>query len=192
MTYPLKPLDQHVVIRPDTTEQTTASGIILPDEVNEWTARGVVMAVGPGRRDKKGIVNEMDARVGDLVLYPKGEGQELGIERDIILPETHILGTLDDDFTPYWDKLLVELDAADRVRDSGIIIQGDGDRTYDVGKVLAVGPGFPDLGRRTPSELSVGDKIIFSQFDSMEIDVKSDDVRRLFITRDNNVKAILL
>ncbi len=193
MTY-LQPLDHHILIRPLAEDKTTASGIVIPGSAeNEWTSRGTVIAVGDGRLDKAGR-NPMDAKVGDVVLYPKGEGQK-ALDDDIILPETHVLGTLDGEaFFPYWDKVLVELDLDDNETAGGVILPGSTiEKGYDFGRVISVGPGYPTMGHRQPVEVEVGDRVVFSQFNSMELDLGASESRRFYITRvsQDGIKAVI-
>ncbi|HLY75177.1 MAG TPA: co-chaperone GroES, partial [Planctomycetota bacterium] len=42
----LKPLSDHVVIKPLEAEEKTAGGILLPDTAKEKSTRGEVLAVG--------------------------------------------------------------------------------------------------------------------------------------------------
>ena len=46
----LKPLSDHIVIKPLEAEEKTAGGILLPDTAKEKSTRGEVLAIGSGRR----------------------------------------------------------------------------------------------------------------------------------------------
>lgn len=188
----LRPLKDTLIIKTLDEEKTTLSGIVIPGSAeNEWTSRGVVVAAGPGRRDKAGV-NPVDVLPGQTVLYQKGEGQPMDDEGTITLPETHVLATIEgDDVTPYWDKVLVRLDVEDGTSASGIVLPSTLEEGFDRGTVLAVGPGFPTMGARQTTELSVGDAVIFSQFNGVELDLGFEDSRRLFIVRENTIHAIV-
>lgn len=71
----IKPLADRVLVEPQEAEQKTASGIIIPDTAKEKPQRGKVIAVGKGTKDE-----EMEVKVGDIVLYGKYSGTELKIE----------------------------------------------------------------------------------------------------------------
>ena len=68
----MKPINDRVVIKPASAEETTKGGIIIPDTAKEKPQRGEVVAVGPGKDG-----NLMTVQVGDIVLYGKYAGQEL-------------------------------------------------------------------------------------------------------------------
>lgn len=71
----MKPINDRVVIKPATAEETTKGGIIIPDTAKEKPQRGEVVAVGPGKDG-----NLMTVQVGDVVLYGKYAGQEINFE----------------------------------------------------------------------------------------------------------------
>ena len=72
----IKPLEDRIVVKPATAEQTTASGLVIPDTAKEKPQEGTVIAVGPGRFDD-GVRVPMDIKVGDVVLYSKYGGTEV-------------------------------------------------------------------------------------------------------------------
>ena len=70
----IKPLADRVLVQPMEAESKTASGLIIPDTAKEKPQKGTVVAVGPGTKDE-----EMQVKVGDLVLYGKYSGSELNV-----------------------------------------------------------------------------------------------------------------
>ena len=48
----LHPLEDRIVVRPNTAEATTASGLVIPDTAKEKTQQGEVLATGPGRIER--------------------------------------------------------------------------------------------------------------------------------------------
>lgn len=75
----IKPLAGYALIRPEESEEKTASGLYLPDNAQERPARGVVVAVGavvkhPDHEEKAQF------SVGDLVIYKKWGGDELKLD----------------------------------------------------------------------------------------------------------------
>jgi chaperonin GroES len=82
----LQPLDDRIVVRPNESEETTASGLVIPDTAKEKPQQGEVLAVGPGRRsDTTGDLIPMDVGVGDVVVYSKYGGTEITIEGEDLL-----------------------------------------------------------------------------------------------------------
>ena len=69
----IKPLGDRVLVKPNTEEEVTASGIVLPDTVDkEKKAEGVVIALGNGKK-----LEELGLKVGDKVLFEKWGGEEI-------------------------------------------------------------------------------------------------------------------
>ena len=82
----LHPLDDRIVVRPNESEETTASGLVIPDSAKEKPQQGEVLAVGPGRRaDTSGEVIPMDVVVGDTVVYSKYGGTEIAVYGEDLL-----------------------------------------------------------------------------------------------------------
>jgi chaperonin GroES len=71
----IRPLADRVLIEPAEAEEKTASGLYIPDTAKEKPQRGKVVAVGNGKKDE-----EMELKVGDVVLYGKYAGTELNID----------------------------------------------------------------------------------------------------------------
>jgi chaperonin GroES len=84
----MKPINDRVVIKPATAEETTKGGIIIPDTAKEKPQRGEVVAVGPGKDG-----NLMTVQIGDTVLYGKYAGQEINFEGEnyLIMREDDVL-----------------------------------------------------------------------------------------------------
>jgi chaperonin GroES len=76
----LKPLSDHVVIKPLEAEEKTAGGILLPDTAKEKSTRGEVIAVGSGRVLPNGRVIKPAVSAGDIVLYSKYAGSEIKVD----------------------------------------------------------------------------------------------------------------
>ena len=84
----IKPLADHVLVKPAEAEEKTASGIIIPDSAKEKPLKGKVVAVGEGTKDEKMILEE-----GDEVLYGKYAGTELELdgEKFLIMRQSDVL-----------------------------------------------------------------------------------------------------
>ena len=82
----LHPLEDRIVVRPNTAEATTASGLVIPDTAKEKPQQGEVLAVGPGRRaESTGELIPLDIKVGDTVLYSKYGGTEVTVDGEDLL-----------------------------------------------------------------------------------------------------------
>lgn len=90
-----KPLSDRVLVKPDSAEEKTESGIIIPDTAKEKPQRGTVVSVGPGKVEN-GQKVEMSVKEGDKVLYGKYAGTEITLDGDeyMIMRENDILGTV--------------------------------------------------------------------------------------------------
>ena len=71
----IKPLADRVLVQPMEAQSKTASGLIIPDTAKEKPQKGTVVAAGPGTKDE-----EMQVKVGDIVLYGKYAGSELNVD----------------------------------------------------------------------------------------------------------------
>jgi len=82
----LQPLEDRIVVRPNESEETTASGLVIPDTAKEKPQQGEVLAVGPGRRaENTGNIIPLEVKVGDTVVYSKYGGTEITIEGEDLL-----------------------------------------------------------------------------------------------------------
>jgi chaperonin GroES len=93
----LNPLDDRIVVRPNESEEMTASGLVIPDTAKEKPQQGEVLAVGPGRRaENTGELIPLDVKVGDTVVYSKYGGTEITVEGEdlLILTGRDVLATV--------------------------------------------------------------------------------------------------
>lgn len=89
----IKPLGDKVLVQPNTSQETTAGGIVLPDTAKERPQEGTVIAVGPGRTLDSGEKVEVSVKEGDTVIYSKYGGTEIKLEGTeyLILDESSLL-----------------------------------------------------------------------------------------------------
>lgn len=90
----IKPLSNHVFLKPVEEEKTTKTGIVLPDTMEkEKPMKGKVVATGPGKLNEDGERIPMAVKIGDTVLFKKygpdevemnGEKYLVGDEDDIL------------------------------------------------------------------------------------------------------------
>jgi chaperonin GroES len=92
-----RPLHDRVVVRRIEEDERTKGGIIIPDTAKEKPQQGEVVAVGPGARDEKGVIQPLDVKAGDRVLFGKWSGSEVKIDDEelLIMKESDILGVLE-------------------------------------------------------------------------------------------------
>ena len=83
-----RPMTGKVLVKPEAAEQKTSSGIIIPDSAQEKPQRGKVVAVGKPKNDE-----EMEVKVGDMVLYGRYAGTEIKIDNEdyLIMNQSDIL-----------------------------------------------------------------------------------------------------
>jgi chaperonin GroES len=91
-----RPLGDRVLVKRVEEESKTKGGIIIPDTAKEKPQEGEVIAVGPGLRDDKGVINALELKAGDRILFGKWSGTEVKLEGEdlIIMKETDVLGVL--------------------------------------------------------------------------------------------------
>jgi chaperonin GroES len=87
------PMEDRVIVEPQTAEQKTKSGIVLPDTAQEKPQTGKVIKVGPGKMTDEGKLIPMDVKEGDIVIYAKYGGTEIKVEGQeyLIIRKTDIL-----------------------------------------------------------------------------------------------------
>ena len=92
----IRPLADHIVVKPLEVEDKTSGGIILPETAKEKSTKGEVIAVGKGRLLKSGKYLELEVKVGDRVIYGSYAGQDVKIDDDEmkILGEGEILAVI--------------------------------------------------------------------------------------------------
>ena len=92
----ISPLNDRLVVSIPELKETTTGGIIIPGSVTVQSTKGKVLAVGPGRRTKKGNLRPPDVKVGDEVLYAAHSGTKLAVKGQdvLILREEEVLGIL--------------------------------------------------------------------------------------------------
>ncbi len=76
------PLTDHIILQAVEADEVTASGLVIPDSAKEAPQHGDVIAVGPGKMNDAGVVETMDLKSGDRVLYQKYTGQEVAVDSE--------------------------------------------------------------------------------------------------------------
>ncbi len=72
----VKPVGNRILVKQNTPEEVTASGIVLPTSTDkEKKTQGTIIALGNGEEvEKSGL------KVGDVVLFGKYAGDEIEVE----------------------------------------------------------------------------------------------------------------
>lgn len=94
----VKPLHDHVIVKPIEKNEATVAGIILPDTVDkEKPEKGEVIAVGPGRLLESGGRAPMGVQVGNKVLFKKYSPDEITVDGHeyLVLRESDIIAIIE-------------------------------------------------------------------------------------------------
>ncbi|MBT3230543.1 co-chaperone GroES [Candidatus Uhrbacteria bacterium] len=77
----LKPVSDHIILKPIDKETVTSSGIIIPDTVEkEKPEQAEVLAVGPGKMLENGQRQPIEVAVGQKIMFKKWTPDEVEIE----------------------------------------------------------------------------------------------------------------
>lgn len=93
----IRPLSDRLVIKVIEDTEQTSGGIFIPDSAKEKPQKGEVIAVGPGKALEDGKREEMDVKVGEIVLFAKYSGTDIKIDGQTckILSVKDVLGVLE-------------------------------------------------------------------------------------------------
>ena len=94
----IKPINDHVIIKPVAEDDVTKAGIVLPDTVDkEKPEKGEVIAVGDGKLLENGQRAPMSIKVGDIVMFKKYSPDEIKIDEEeyLVISEGDILAILE-------------------------------------------------------------------------------------------------
>ena len=79
----LRPLGDHIIVKPLSAEEKSVSGIIIPETIDkERPERGEVIAVGPGRMLENSSRSTMEVKPGDKVVFKKYAPDEVKIGKE--------------------------------------------------------------------------------------------------------------
>jgi chaperonin GroES len=90
---------------------------------------------------------------------------------------------------PLEDRIVVRPTEAEEKTASGLVIPDTAKEKPQQGEVLAVGPGRrSDAGELIPTDISVGDKVVYSKYGGTEITIEGED---LLILAARDVLAVV-
>lgn len=87
---------------------------------------------------------------------------------------------------PLGDRLIVQAVEEEETTSSGIVLPDTAKEKPQKGKVVAVGDGKLDDGKRIPLDVTAGDEVLYSKYGGTEIKVEGDD---LLVLRESDVLA---
>ena len=87
---------------------------------------------------------------------------------------------------PLGDRVVVRSIEAEQVTASGIVLPDTAAEKPQRGKVLAVGAGRYEDGKRIPPLVAEGDEVIYSKYGGTEVTVDGED---LLILRESDILA---
>ena len=97
MSTSIRPLGNRILVKRFQVK-ISKGGILLPDSAQEKPKQGEVLAVGPGKCNEEGVLESMNVKVGDNVLFSSYAGTEVKTDElsaeYLILSEEDILGIL--------------------------------------------------------------------------------------------------
>jgi chaperonin GroES len=76
---------------------------------------------------------------------------------------------------PLEDRIVVKPSEEETTTVSGIVIPDTAKEKPQEGDVVAVGPGKFEEGQRTPMDVAVGDKVIYSKYGGTEVKVEGEE-----------------
>ena len=93
----VRPLFDRILIKRNDEPSRSAGGLFLPDSAKEKPAEGTVLAVGTGKVLDSGKLQELQIKVGDVVVFGKYSGTEIKVDGEdrLIMREDDVLGVLD-------------------------------------------------------------------------------------------------
>jgi len=87
---------------------------------------------------------------------------------------------------PLGDRLLVKPVEEEETTASGLVIPDTAKEKPQKGKVLAVGDGGLEDGKRIPLDVAEGDEVLYSKYGGTDITVDGED---LLVLRESDVLA---
>ena len=92
----IRPLQDRIIVKRIEEEETSKGGIIIPDTAKEKPQEGKVVAVGKGKIRDDGVLQKLDIKKGDRVLFGKFAGTEVTLDgtEHLIIREDDVLGIL--------------------------------------------------------------------------------------------------
>lgn len=87
---------------------------------------------------------------------------------------------------PLADRVIIKPAPAEEKTKGGIILPDTAKEKPVVGEVVAVGPGKREDSKLTPTELKVGDKVLYGKYSGTEVSLDGQDY---LIMRESDIFA---
>lgn len=93
----VEPIGDRILVIRDSSEETTAGGIVLPDSAQDKPSQGKVIALGTGRLMSDGTRSDFTVSVGDTILFGTYGPEELkfGDDEYLLMREDDVLAILE-------------------------------------------------------------------------------------------------
>ena len=88
---------------------------------------------------------------------------------------------------PLGDRVAVKMLEAEETTKSGIILAGKSDEKSQIAKVVKVGPGLQEDGKKVEMQVKEGDKVVLSQYAGTTIKYEGEE---LVIVKQSDILAI--
>jgi len=89
---------------------------------------------------------------------------------------------------PLGDRVIVLPKESEEITKSGIVIPDTAKEKPQEGKVIAVGQGRIEEGKRIPMDVEVGDEIIYSKYGGTEVKIEG---KEHLILKESDILAII-
>lgn len=89
---------------------------------------------------------------------------------------------------PLGDRVLVRVEEFENSLPSGLVIPDTAKEKSQEGRILAVGPGSYQDGKRVPLDVKEGDRVMFSKFGGTEVKVGGEE---LMILNERDILAVV-
>ena len=89
---------------------------------------------------------------------------------------------------PLGDRVVLKQLEAEETTKSGIVLPGQAQEKPQQAEVIAVGPGGVVDGKEVKMEVSVGDKVIYSNYSGTEVKLDSEEY---IIVKQSDILAIV-
>lgn len=94
------------------------------------------------------------------------------------------------EIVPLGDRVVIKPLEAEEKSKGGIVLPDTAKEKPQEGKVIAVGKGkITDEGKTIPSEVKVGDRVLYSKYSGTEITTQEGE--ELLIVREEDILAII-
>ena len=88
---------------------------------------------------------------------------------------------------PLADRVVIKMCESEETTKSGIILAGKSDEKSQIAKVVKVGPGVQEDGKKVEMQVKEGDKVVLNQYAGTTIKYEGEE---LVIVKQSDILAI--